>query len=336
MDSLTHIVLGACIGDAIASKKLGKKAMIIGALAQSTPDIDFITTFWLTDTQDILAHRGITHSIIFSIVATFGLALIGRFIFRKSALSFRHWLMIFGINLFTHILIDSFNAYGIGWFEPFSSHRVALHILFVADPLFSIWPFIAFIALIITRTSNPRRAAWRLFGISFSFLYLCFAIIGKTLVNNAVNRNLTAQGIEPKNYFTTPTPFNSLLWFVVAKHGDGYHVGYRSIFDSRREMDFTYFPQNDFLLDSVVNRKEVDDMRTFANEFYTVEERNDTTIFNVLRFGQVVGWYNPKEKFAFYFYMDKPGSNELMAQRGRFEKWNARTIGAFFRRMKGN
>jgi len=336
MDSLTHIVLGACIGDAIASKKLGKKAMIIGALAQSTPDIDFITTFWLSDTKDILAHRGITHSIIFAIGATFVLALLGRYIFRRSQLSFRHWILIFGINLFTHLLIDSFNAYGIGWFEPFSPYRVSFHLLFVADPLFSIWPFIAFLALLVIRIHHPARNAWRTFGIGFSFLYLCFAITGKLIVNSAVNRNLAAKGLEKEKFFTTPTPFNALLWFVVAQDKEGYQVGYRSIFDSKPEMEFTYFPRNDYLLDSVLNREEVNDMRIFANEYYTVEKKNDTTIFNVLRFGQVVGWYNPREKFAFYFYMDRPGSNELMAQRGRFEKWNGETLSAFIRRMKGN
>ena len=60
MDSLTHIVLGACIGEAVAGKKLGKKAMLLGAIAQSVPDIDFVTTFWLSDSKDIVAHRGIT------------------------------------------------------------------------------------------------------------------------------------------------------------------------------------------------------------------------------------------------------------------------------------
>ena len=84
------------------------------------------------------------------------------------------------------------------------------------------------------------------------------------------------------------------------------------------------------------DKEEVKDMTRFANGFYTVERRSDTTVFNVLRFGQVVGWYNPKEKFAFYYYLDCPGSNEVVAQRGRFEKWNAETISSFIKKIKGN
>ena len=57
MDSLTHIVLGACIGEAMLGKKLGKKAMLIGAIAQSLPDIDFVAALWLGPAENLLAHR---------------------------------------------------------------------------------------------------------------------------------------------------------------------------------------------------------------------------------------------------------------------------------------
>jgi inner membrane protein len=45
MDSLTHIVTGACIGELFLGKQLGKKAMLWGAITQSLPDIDFVTSF---------------------------------------------------------------------------------------------------------------------------------------------------------------------------------------------------------------------------------------------------------------------------------------------------
>ena len=42
MDSLTHIVVGAVMGDAIAGRRLGRKAMWLGALFQTIPDFDVI------------------------------------------------------------------------------------------------------------------------------------------------------------------------------------------------------------------------------------------------------------------------------------------------------
>ena len=68
MDSLTHIALGACIGEAILGHKIGKKALLIGALAQSIPDVDFIESFWLSEAEQLIAHRGITHSFFFIIL----------------------------------------------------------------------------------------------------------------------------------------------------------------------------------------------------------------------------------------------------------------------------
>src|SRR5688572_31236873 len=286
--------------------------MLIGAVAQSIPDIDFITTFWLSDSKDIVAHRGITHSILFAIAATLFLSWLARYFFRKLRLSWTTWLLLFGLNIFTHIFIDGFNAYGIGWLEPFSAKRFSFHILFVADPLFSIWPFLACLALARFHINHrQRKISWQL-GIGFSVLYLVYAVINKTIVSNQVYRNLVAQGISTNNYIITPTPFNTWLWFITAKDKTGYFVSYRSVFDSERKMSFTWFPQNDSLQSTVKNKEELKDMITFADGFYTLEKRNDTTIFNVLRFGQVVGWYNPKENFAFYYYPDKPGANEAV------------------------
>ncbi|RYG53873.1 MAG: metal-dependent hydrolase [Chitinophagaceae bacterium] len=335
MDSLTHIVLGACIGEAVAGKKLGKKAMLLGAVAQSLPDVDFVTTFFLSDSADIVAHRGITHSLIFGVVATFLFSGICRLIFRKIKIGWNTWFWLLGLNIFVHLLMDGFNAYGIGWLEPFSHKRFSFHVLFVADPLFSIWPFIAFVFLLtLGNTSIERRLWWRV-GIGLSTIYLCYAIINKVVVNNAVEKNLAQQKIAYTEYFTTPTPFNSWLWFVIAKGQDGYYISYRSVFDSKKPMRFEYFPRNEKLLTRIYNQEEIKDLLRFADGYYTVEQKNDTTTFNVLRFGQVIGWHNPREKFAFYYFLDCPGSNEVVAQRGRFEKWDRETISSFFQRIRG-
>ncbi len=54
MDSITHIVLGATIGELVAGRRLGKQAMLLGAIAQSLPDIDFVASFWSDTAHDVL------------------------------------------------------------------------------------------------------------------------------------------------------------------------------------------------------------------------------------------------------------------------------------------
>ena len=138
MDTLTHIVLGACIGEAIAGKQLGKKALILGALAQNIPDIDFVASFWLPLASDVLAHRGFTHSLLFVLLVSPLLAWCLVLLFRRAGMNFGQWVLFWGLQILIHIFIDAFNAYGTGWFEPFSHYRVSFNTMFVADPMLSL------------------------------------------------------------------------------------------------------------------------------------------------------------------------------------------------------
>lgn len=49
MDTLTHMALGACIGQAIGYKKMGRKALVYGAFAAFLPDLDVLATPFLGD-----------------------------------------------------------------------------------------------------------------------------------------------------------------------------------------------------------------------------------------------------------------------------------------------
>ena len=68
MDSLTQIVLGAAVGEAVLGRKVGNKAILYGAIAGTIPDLDIFASYF-TDTVSALAiHRGFTHSILFSVL----------------------------------------------------------------------------------------------------------------------------------------------------------------------------------------------------------------------------------------------------------------------------
>ena len=53
MDSLTQIVLGAAVGEAVLGKKVGNKAMLYGAIAGTIPDLDVLAS-QVTDTVTAL------------------------------------------------------------------------------------------------------------------------------------------------------------------------------------------------------------------------------------------------------------------------------------------
>src|SRR5688572_18854298 len=112
MDSLTHIAVGACIGEAFLGRTIGKKAMIWGAVAHSLPDIDFITAFYMDTTSALLAHRGFTHSFLFVLPAALLLAFVAEKWYRPYKISFLKWILFFSVQILLHLLLDAFNNYG--------------------------------------------------------------------------------------------------------------------------------------------------------------------------------------------------------------------------------
>lgn len=337
MDSITHIALGACMGELMLGKQLGKKALLWGALAQSFPDIDFIASFILPQVDDLIAHRGITHSIIFAIPAGFILALITDRIHRPHESTLKSLLAFFWSQIILHDLLDTCNAYGTGLLEPFSKQRFGIDVLYVADPLFSVWIGIAAAMLIIIKRSSPSRKKWLWFGFAPALIYFAIVVVNKINIHSSIKKSLDQKQITYKDYFTTPTPFNSMLWYAVVNTDSGYYIGYRSVFDeSNRVTGFTFFYRNDYLLNNVDTKDEVEKLKRFADQYYTVEEWNDTLVFNVLRFGQMLGWQHPKARFAFHYYLNPLYDNTLVVQRGRFEGWNRRTLLIMWRRILGS
>ena len=309
--------------------------MLAGALAQSIPDIDFLAFFWLSQTDNLLAHRGITHSIIFGIAITAALSIATQKIFHKRKFTWRQGLWLFGLNIFCHLFIDAFNAYGVGWFEPFTHTRFSFHILFVADPFFSIWPFLGMLVILVFYRSIPvKRMAWKA-GFGLSLLYLFYAVYNKLSVESEVRKQLKIRGTAYQSVYATPSPFNSWLWFVVIKDETGFYTGYRSVFD-KKFIDLSYAPKNAYLLKEVKDTADVNNLLRFAQGDYTVERIHDTLMFSILRFGKIAGWYQLDAKFAFYYYFDKPDANEFLVQRGRFQNWNRETMRVFIRRIRGD
>ena len=129
MDSLTQLTLGAAVGEAVAGKKLGNKAMLWGALAGTIPDLDVISNFWMNDIEAMAFHRGFTHSIFFSVVFPGILALFTTWLYGKkphaSKAYVRFWQkvwIVIGSLMITatgFLVITSFNAFTLQVFVVF-------------------------------------------------------------------------------------------------------------------------------------------------------------------------------------------------------------------------
>lgn len=334
MDSLTHIAVGACLGEAIAGKQLGRKAMLWGALAHSLPDVDFIAGFWMDTAEEMLAHRGFSHSLFFVLVFSPLLALLGQKL-PGPKISFWRWTALWTAGMLLHLALDVCNNYGTGLLEPFSHQRFSIHLLYVADPLFSFAPAIA--ALLLLKKSLPpvRRRLW-MTAFAWCAIYCGIAAFNKQSVSNTLRQSLQQQGLSQQRMFITPSPLNTLLWYAVAGNDSGYHVAFHSVLDAdSSQIAWQYFPSNRHWLDTIADHEDLQHLIRFSQEFYTVEKWGDSLVFNDLRFGQMLGWQQPRGRFVFHYYLQHPTENDVIVQRGRFKGWNKTVALALLRRMVG-
>ncbi len=335
MDTLTHTVLGACAGEAIGGKKLGKKAMLYGAIANNLPDVDVTTSLWMNQTDGLLAHRGFTHSFLFLLLVTPLAAWLMKKIYHKNSFTKKEWAILFGVNIFLHIFIDAFTSYGTGWFEPFSHYRVSFNVLFVVDPFYTISLLFTSIALLLLNKNHAKRIWWTLTGIIISSMYLTYALYHKVEVNHVTKESLRNEKINYTDFITTPGPLNNFLWYILAKSEKGYNIGYYSVFDRENQIHFHFLPTNDSLIRTVKNDDDVKKLTRFSQGYYTIEKINDTLIFNDLRFGQIGGWSSGDAPFVFQFKLSKVAYNDVVIQRGRFKASSGKAFNEMIERIKG-
>lgn len=336
MDSLTHTLLGACLGEAIAGKKMGKKAMLFGILANNLPDADMLTRLWNSEAHTLLSHRGITHSILFVLLATLGMTLLFERWFAKYHLTRREWLYLLGSGLILHILLDACTAYGTGWFEPFSSYRVSFNTLFILDPFFSLPMLIGTLFLLFLSSNRLMvRKIIYVSSLALSSAYLVLTVCIKLYVNSVIEKDLQAKQLPHRNFFTTPAPMNNLLWYSASSAGENFYTGYYSIFDKNKSVTWSGFQRHDSLLAPYKNNEDVQYLQQFSKGLYYINKTDSGIRFGDIRFGQLVGKDEPDGGFVFNFDII-PGPQGIQIKQSKFKDLNQKDIDLLLQRIIGN
>ena len=285
MDSLTQIVLGAAVGEAAIGKKVGNKAMLWGAIAGTIPDLDVMAKLVFDNVTANELHRGFSHSILFSIVMApiFGW-LVAKLYGNKEA-DWKDWTRLMFLGLFTHPILDAFTTWGTQLFWPFT-YKVSFKNIFVVDPLYTI-PFLILVitAMFYNRTNVKRRKINNL-GIIISSVYIIITLGLKWYTYRVFQTSLENQQIAYKEIQTKPTPLNSLLWTSNVETEDSFMIGYYSLFDKDDRVEFLEFPKNHHLLGKMKDDPLIPRLITLSEGWYTIEQINNRTYFNDLRFGQ--------------------------------------------------
>lgn len=283
MDSLTQIVLGAAVGEAVLGKKVGNKAMLYGAVAGTIPDLDTFAGYFVDTVTAVEIHRGFTHSIFFSVAfaPVFGW-LISK-IERRSAVNWKDWSWLMFFGFVTHPLLDSFTTWGTQLFWPLEL-RLAFKSIFVIDPLYTL-PFLIFLVLAMrSERGSEKRRNYNKLGILISSGYLLLSLGLKGLAYQEFKTALKDQHIEYRQLETKPSPFNTILWTANVEVEDAYWIGDYSFFDSN-PIEFERYSKNHQLLGDLRFHEKIQRLIDISNGWFVITEKDGELFFNDLRFG---------------------------------------------------
>jgi inner membrane protein len=311
MDSLTQIVLGAAVGEAVAGKKIGNKALLWGAIAGTFPDLDVLASPWLDMVGQLSFHRSVTHSFLFALVMSPLLGWVLWRLYRKEQASFRDWTLLFFLGFTTHAILDSFTTWGTQLFWPFSNEGVAFYNIFVVDPLYTV-PFLAFtVAVAFYNRRNPKRQWLNYAGIAISSLYIVFSFIAQAVASKAFEQSMQSQGIRYISYIAKATPMNTLLWAVTAKGENGFYTGFYSLLDEDQQIRYDYDEQNAQLLQEYRGHPKLERLLQITKGYYTVVPTEKGIHIHDLRFGQFDGWRKGGGHFVFVYHVWRSEDGEL-------------------------
>ena len=286
MDSVTQAALGAAVGHAIAKEKGGGLGLAVGAVAGTIPDLDVVFMRFLDPITQIGAHRGLSHSFLFCVVAApvFGYT-VSRFA-KSRGPDWKIWTLVGFFGFLTHILLDALTVYGTGWFEPFSDYRVSLNTIFIIDPLFTLPLLVSIIGALVAGARTSRGVRWTRVGLAISTAYLVWGGVAKFAVDRQFESYFAEEGIDHTRFMSAPMPFNTLLWRAVAEVDDGFYESFYSIVSDERPEGLYFISRNDSLLDPLEGSEALETGRWFSNGYYSAALDGQMPIIHDIRFGR--------------------------------------------------
>ena len=331
MDSLTQIVLGAAVGEAVLGKKVGNKAMLYGAIAGTIPDFDTFASHFTDTVTALEIHRGFTHSIVFSVVFApiFGW-LVSRW--EKKA-SWKNWSWLFFWGFLTHPLLDAHTTWGTQLFWPLDL-RLAYKNIFVIDPLYTL-PFLIFVILAMRqKRTSPQRRKLNNWGLIISSAYMLITLILKGITYQKFEKALQQQNIPYLAIETKPSPFNTILWSANVATEDAYLIGHYSLFDSQ-PIQFTAYPKHHEWLGDFKKEEKIQRLIKITKGWYTITKENGNLYLNDLRFG-LLGFSPAANNFTFSFQLEKKNGEVIITEKERNTQEAKKLVGELWDRIKGN
>lgn len=213
MDPLTQGLIGASLPQAVMQDR--RRSVFwpgcLGFVAGLLPDLDVL----IRSSSDTLLfleyHRQFTHSVLFIPVG--GLACAALFhglAGRRIRMPFRAVWLYCTLGYGTHGFLDACTSYGTMLWWPFSLERVALNLVSVVDPLFTL-PVLVLVVLAAVR----RRRHFAVGALVWACFYLGVGMMQRNAAIGMGESLAASRGHTPSHLVAKPSFANILVWKTV-------------------------------------------------------------------------------------------------------------------------
>lgn len=293
MDSLTQFLLGASVSGALLGPRLGAKALLIGGVVGTLPDLDSFVPMG-NAIDDMTHHRGPSHSVLVQTAFAPVIAwAIGRVV---PAAGERPWRLLATVwlCLVTHAILDSLTTYGtqILWPLPVDA-PAAFSSVFIIDPVYSLLLLAGVLSLFFLRARRARAVAVNRTLLVAATLYLAAGAAGHLIVRAEAAEH---PAFTDRRVFVQPTPFNILFWQVLGIDRNSMVVGTVSPWSSCPIDNLETFDRNAEPPPGLEPSASVRRLEWFTDGFFAYQERDGGVRIADLRIG-----YAPNLVFVFEF-----------------------------------
>ncbi|MCZ6644462.1 MAG: metal-dependent hydrolase [Gammaproteobacteria bacterium] len=242
MDPISQAALGAVVAQSVAHHKLGYRAAGIGALVGAMPDIDVFFSIGGDYFDQLVWHRGITHSLIFApVIGPLIAWLVWRWEARASPAPADRkrllaWVAAIVAAIFSHPLLDLLTTYGTQLLLPFSDARFAINAMPIIDPAYTLTLLGGLLIAGRFYRTNARGVA--LFTLSISSAYLGYGWYLNDSAEAFVAEQLARENVHDAKIAAFPTIFQVHYRRVVVRTETEDRVGFVSMWKPC-EIDWT-------------------------------------------------------------------------------------------------
>ena len=282
MDSLTQIALGSAVSVAVMGRRNAIwKSALWGAVAGTLPDLDAFINHG-NAVLNMTRHRAESHALFYLTLAAPLLAGMVSQLHGEKAL-FKRWWLALWLALITHPLLDAMTVYGTQLLQPFSDYPFGVGSVFIIDPAYTVPLIVGVVAAL--RLKSLRGLRWNAAGLLFSTLYLGLGVLAQQQATQIASASLKAQGLATDGLLVTPTPFNAVLWRLIATTPTTYLEGYYSLLDKSPNIRWTTHQRGAALMASYGTEPSVSLIAAFSHGFYRLSEIRGHLFVTDLRMG---------------------------------------------------